>query len=86
MEKIHKTKTGNMLITLSKKSIDKCQALQKAITDVLQKEAEVICKGPQEMIEIRDPPEGRAATNPSPREEMLYGDTMGDQRIKEKGV
>ncbi|CAG5072368.1 Protein of unknown function, partial [Cotesia congregata] len=40
VEKIHKTKTGNMLITLSKKSIDKGQALQKAITDVLQKEAE----------------------------------------------
>ncbi|XP_044575253.1 uncharacterized protein LOC123259053 [Cotesia glomerata] len=43
-----------MLITLSKKSIDKSQALQKAITDILQNEAEVICKGPQETIEIRD--------------------------------
>lgn len=54
VEKIHKTKTGNMLITHSKKSIDKGQALQKAITDVFQKEAEVICRGPQESIEIRD--------------------------------
>ncbi|XP_044591404.1 uncharacterized protein LOC123269636 [Cotesia glomerata] len=46
--------TGDMLITLSKKSIDKGQALRKAITGILQKEAEVMCKRPQETIEIRD--------------------------------
>ncbi|CAG5109272.1 Protein of unknown function [Cotesia congregata] len=36
-------------------SIDKGQALQKAITDVLKKEAEVICKGPQAAGDHRDP-------------------------------
>ncbi|XP_024874050.1 uncharacterized protein LOC112456011 [Temnothorax curvispinosus] len=54
VEKILKTKNGDMLITLSKKSTDKGQALQKAIAGILKEDAEVICKGPQEVIEIRD--------------------------------
>ncbi|XP_044588831.1 uncharacterized protein LOC123268013 [Cotesia glomerata] len=43
-----------MLITLSRESTDKGQALQKTIAGILQTEAKVICKGPQETIEIRD--------------------------------
>ncbi|XP_044594034.1 trichohyalin-like [Cotesia glomerata] len=43
-----------MLITLSRKSSDKGQALQKTIEGILQEEAKVICKGPQEDVEIRD--------------------------------
>lgn len=54
VEKISKTQSGNMLITLSKKSTDKGQALQKAIAGILKEDAQVICKGPQEIIEIHD--------------------------------
>ncbi|CAG5082879.1 Protein of unknown function [Cotesia congregata] len=43
-----------MLITLSRKSADRGEALQKTIADILKEEAKVICKGPQETIEIRD--------------------------------
>lgn len=54
VEKIHKTSAGDILITLSKRSADKGQALQKTIADILKEDAKVICKGPQENIEIRD--------------------------------
>lgn len=54
VEKIDKTTTGDMRITLSRKNTDKGQALQKAIMDILQADAKVICKGPQEVLEIRD--------------------------------
>ena len=54
VERIHKTNTGDMLITLSRKSADKGEALKKTIADILKEEAKVICKGPQETIEIRD--------------------------------
>ncbi|XP_044588826.1 triadin-like [Cotesia glomerata] len=42
VDKIHKTRAGNMLITLSRKSSDKGQALQKTIEGILQEEAK--CK------------------------------------------
>lgn len=54
VDKINKTKDGNMLITLSRKSTDKGRALQKIIAGILQQDAEVICKGPQERVEVRD--------------------------------
>lgn len=54
VEKIRRTMTGDMLITLSRKSADKGQALQRTITGILQDDAKVVCKGPQETIEIRD--------------------------------
>ncbi|CAD6238625.1 GSCOCG00012543001-RA-CDS, partial [Cotesia congregata] len=46
--------SGDLLITISRKSTDKGQGLQKTIADILKEEAKVICKGPQETIEIRD--------------------------------
>lgn len=54
VDKINKTKDGDMLITLSRKSTDKGRALQKIIAGILQQDAEVICKGPQESVEVRD--------------------------------
>lgn len=54
VEKIHKTNAGDMLITLSRKSTDKGQTLRKTIADILKEDAKVTCKGPQEVIEIRD--------------------------------
>ena len=54
VEKLSKTQSGNMLITLLKENMDKGQALQKAIAEVLKEEAQVICKGPQETMEIHD--------------------------------
>lgn len=54
VDKIRKTAAGNMLITLSKKSTDKGQALKKTIAGVLLEDAAVISKGPQEELEIRD--------------------------------
>ena len=53
VEKISKTQSGNMLITLLKENMDKGQALQKAIAEVLKEEAQVICKGPS--MDHRDP-------------------------------
>ncbi|CAH2087938.1 unnamed protein product [Euphydryas editha] len=46
--------TGDLLIILTKESTDKGQGLQKTIAKLLGNEAEVISKGPQEEIEIRD--------------------------------
>ncbi|XP_026467734.1 uncharacterized protein LOC113371316 [Ctenocephalides felis] len=54
VEKINKTRNGDLLITISKKSEDKGQGLQQIIAGVLKDEAEVIYKGHQETIEIRD--------------------------------
>lgn len=54
VDKVQKTNDGNMLITLSRKSTDKGQALMKTIKSILKKEADVICKGPEEQLEIRD--------------------------------
>ncbi|XP_034945118.1 uncharacterized protein [Chelonus insularis] len=54
VDKIRKTRDGNMLITLSRRSTDKGQALQKTIASILKEEAEVISKCPQEQLEIRD--------------------------------
>lgn len=54
VEKISKTQSGNMLITISRKSTDKGQALQRAIAGILKEDAEVICKGPQQIVEIHD--------------------------------
>ncbi|XP_044578894.1 uncharacterized protein LOC123261368 [Cotesia glomerata] len=54
VNKINKTRSGDLLITISRKSEDKGQGLQQTIANILKEEAEVICKGPQENIEIRD--------------------------------
>lgn len=54
VDKVLKTNDGNMLITLSRKSTDKGQALMKTIKSILKEEADVICKGPEEQLEIRD--------------------------------
>lgn len=54
VDKIRKTRDGDMLIELSRKSTDKGQALQKTIQNILREEAKVISKGPQEQLEIRD--------------------------------
>ncbi|GBP42973.1 Uncharacterized 50 kDa protein in type I retrotransposable element R1DM [Eumeta japonica] len=54
VDKVQKTSNGNMLITLSRKSADKGQALLKTIQSILKEEAQVICKGPEEQLEIRD--------------------------------
>lgn len=54
VDKIHKTKSGNLLITLMRKSTDKGQALQQTIAGILKEDTKVICKEPQEDIEIRD--------------------------------
>lgn len=54
VDKVQKTNDGNMLITLSRKSADKGQALLKTIKSILKEEAQVICKGPEEQLEIRD--------------------------------
>ncbi|CAD6216258.1 GSCOCG00012876001-RA-CDS [Cotesia congregata] len=54
VDKIQRTRTGSLLITLSRKSTDRGQALQKTIAGILQEDAKVICKGPQEDVEIRD--------------------------------
>ncbi|GBP39671.1 hypothetical protein EVAR_25495_1 [Eumeta japonica] len=54
VDKVQKTSNGNMLITLSRKSADKGQALLKTIQSSLKEEAQVICKGPEEQLEIRD--------------------------------
>ncbi|CAD6243301.1 GSCOCG00013029001-RA-CDS, partial [Cotesia congregata] len=50
VDKIRKTRDGDMLIELSRKSTDKGQALQKTIQSILK----VISKSPQEQLEIRD--------------------------------
>ncbi|CAH2092238.1 unnamed protein product [Euphydryas editha] len=54
VDKIRRTATGDLLIILTKESTDKGQGLQKTIAKLLGNEAEVISKGPQEEIEIRD--------------------------------
>lgn len=54
VDKVQKTNDGNMLITLTRKSADKGQALLKTIKSILKEEAQVICKGPEEQLEIRD--------------------------------
>ncbi|CAD6216057.1 GSCOCG00011261001-RA-CDS [Cotesia congregata] len=54
VDKIQRTRTGSLLITLSRKSTDRGQALQKTIAGILQEDAKVICKGPQEDDEIRE--------------------------------
>ncbi|XP_044594885.1 uncharacterized protein LOC123272252 [Cotesia glomerata] len=43
-----------MLIALSRKNTDKGQTLRKTIADILKEVARVTCKGPQEVIVIRD--------------------------------
>ncbi|XP_026471371.1 uncharacterized protein LOC113375661 [Ctenocephalides felis] len=53
-DKINRTRNGDLLITISKKSADKGQGLQQIIAGVLKDEAEVIYKRHQETIEIRD--------------------------------
>lgn len=54
VDKVRRTATGDLLIILTKESTDKGHGLQKTIAKLLGNEAEVISKGPQEEIEIRD--------------------------------
>nr|AAS59406.1 hypothetical protein 8 [Bracoviriform glomeratae] len=54
VEKIRRTATGNILITLSKGSSDRGKDLQKTIAGILKEDANVISTGPEEDLEIRD--------------------------------
>lgn len=54
VEKIRRTATGNILITLSKGSSDRDKDLQKTIAGILKEDANVISTGPEEDREIRD--------------------------------
>lgn len=54
VDKIRKTAAGDLLIVLSKQNTDNGKELQKTIADLLKEDAEVINKGPQEDLEIRD--------------------------------
>ncbi|XP_015121726.1 uncharacterized protein LOC107044379 [Diachasma alloeum] len=53
-DKIRKTATGDMLIVLTKDSASKARVLQSSIAGLLGEDAEVLSKGPQENIEIKD--------------------------------
>lgn len=54
VDKLYKTNSGDVLIILSKDNTDKGHALQNTIAAILKDDAEVISKGPQEVLEIRD--------------------------------
>lgn len=54
VEKIYRTNSGDMLITLTRKSSGKGHALRESIAGILKEDAKVICSGPQETLEIRD--------------------------------
>ncbi|XP_015122863.1 uncharacterized protein LOC107045204 [Diachasma alloeum] len=54
VDKICRTATEDMLIVLSKDSSSKAQVLQTTIAGLLGEDAEVLSKGPQENIEIKD--------------------------------
>ncbi|XP_015124085.1 uncharacterized protein LOC107046094 [Diachasma alloeum] len=52
--KIRRTATGDMLTILSRKTTDGAPKLHTAIVNLLGDEAEVLSKGPQEDLEIKD--------------------------------
>lgn len=54
IDKIRRTATGDMLIILEKDSMGQAEELQKSIAGFLEGDADVISKGPQEDLEIRD--------------------------------
>lgn len=54
VEKLRRTNAGNILIVLSRDNTDKGHALQQTIVGILNDEATVISRGPQEDLEIRD--------------------------------
>lgn len=54
VDKIRKTAGGDLLIILTKQNTDGGKALQQAMVDLLKDDADVISKGPQEDLEIRD--------------------------------
>ncbi|XP_015119046.1 uncharacterized protein LOC107042499 [Diachasma alloeum] len=54
VDKIRRTATGDMLIILSKKTTDGAAELRTAIANLLGDEAQVLRKGPQEELEIKD--------------------------------
>lgn len=54
VDKIRRTATGDLLIVINKNNAEGGQGLRKAISEILKDEATVICKGPQEDLEIRD--------------------------------
>ncbi|XP_015122335.1 uncharacterized protein LOC107044812 [Diachasma alloeum] len=54
VDKIRRTARGDMLIVLTKDSTSKAQVLQTTIASLLGEQAEVLSKGPQKNIEIKD--------------------------------
>ncbi|CAH2094187.1 unnamed protein product [Euphydryas editha] len=54
VDKIRKTAGGDLLIILAKRNTDGGKGLQKTIADLLKEDAEIVSKGPQEVLEIRD--------------------------------
>ncbi|XP_015119087.1 uncharacterized protein LOC107042533 [Diachasma alloeum] len=54
IDKIRRTATADMLIILSRKTTDGASKLRTAIVNLLGDEAEVLSKGPQEDLEIKD--------------------------------
>ncbi|XP_044583012.1 uncharacterized protein LOC123264033 [Cotesia glomerata] len=61
VDKINKTRSGDLLITISRKSVDKGQGLQQTIANILKEEAKAalhtvtkeLCEIPPETIKIR---------------------------------
>ncbi|XP_015117891.1 uncharacterized protein LOC107041717 [Diachasma alloeum] len=54
VDKIRRTTTEDMLIILSKDKENESDSLHKAIAELLGDEADVLSKGPQEELEIKD--------------------------------
>uniref|UniRef100_A0A6M2DR74 CCHC-type domain-containing protein n=1 Tax=Xenopsylla cheopis TaxID=163159 RepID=A0A6M2DR74_XENCH len=84
VDKIYKTKSGDMLITLLKRNTDKGQAFQKTITNILKDEAKVGSKGPQEEVEIRDIDESTTKEDIHSALQMMIGEnyTISLENIK----
>lgn len=54
VERVRRTATGDMLIVLAKDTEDKAKELHLAITELLGDKADVLSKGPEEDLEIKD--------------------------------
>ncbi|XP_015115600.1 uncharacterized protein LOC107040166 [Diachasma alloeum] len=54
VDKVRRTTMGDMLIILSKDKENESDSLHKAIAELLGNEADVLSKGPQEDLEIKD--------------------------------
>lgn len=54
VDKIRKTKAGDMLLVLTKENNDKAAEIKKTVADILGNEATVVTKVPEVAIEIKD--------------------------------